>query len=99
MDCSKIIVVGSANMDMVVKANHIPAPGETVIADAFFMNPGGKGANQAIAIARFANTHYFTGGYLPLGYIGVQEKITNFKIAEHLFSDIQSDTTLYYKRP
>ncbi len=39
-------------MDMVVKTDHIPAPGETVLSGSFFMNPGGKGANQAVAIAR-----------------------------------------------
>jgi len=39
-------------MDMVVKASHIPVPGETVLGGAFLMNPGGKGANQAVAVAR-----------------------------------------------
>lgn len=52
MDSKRIIVVGSTNMDMVVKTDHIPVPGETVLSGAFFMNPGGKGANQAVAIAR-----------------------------------------------
>src|SRR5699024_1964203 len=52
MDSKKIVVVGSTNMDMVVKTSHIPVPGETVLSGSFFMNPGGKGANQAVAIAR-----------------------------------------------
>jgi ribokinase len=52
MKSKKIIVVGSTNMDMVVKTGHIPVPGETVLAGEFFMNPGGKGANQAVAVAR-----------------------------------------------
>lgn len=52
MNSKKIVVVGSTNMDMVVKTTHIPSPGETVLAGSFFMNPGGKGANQAVAIAR-----------------------------------------------
>lgn len=39
-------------MDMVVKTDHIPVPGETVLSGSFFMNPGGKGANQAVAVAR-----------------------------------------------
>ncbi|MFC3199312.1 ribokinase [Parapedobacter deserti] len=43
---NKIIVVGSMNMDMVVKTSHIPQPGETVLGGSFLMNPGGKGANQ-----------------------------------------------------
>jgi ribokinase len=52
MENRKIIVVGSSNMDMVVKTDHIPVPGETVLSGSFFMNPGGKGANQAVAVAR-----------------------------------------------
>jgi ribokinase len=48
----KIVVVGSTNMDMVIKTNHIPVPGETVLSGSFFMNPGGKGANQAVTVAR-----------------------------------------------
>lgn len=48
----KIVVLGSSNMDMVVKSTHIPVPGETVLSGSFFMNPGGKGANQAVAVAR-----------------------------------------------
>ncbi len=48
----KIVVVGSTNMDMVIKTDHIPVPGETVLSGSFFMNPGGKGANQAVAVAR-----------------------------------------------
>ncbi len=48
----KILVVGSSNTDMVIKTSHLPRAGETVIGGTFFMNPGGKGANQAVAIAR-----------------------------------------------
>lgn len=49
---AKILVVGSSNTDMVIKTEHLPLPGETVLGGTFFMNPGGKGANQAVAIAR-----------------------------------------------
>lgn len=49
---SRILVVGSSNTDMVVRSPHIPVPGETVLGGKFFMNPGGKGANQAVAAAR-----------------------------------------------
>ena len=55
----KIVVVGSTNMDMVVKTSHIPVPGETVLAGSFFMNPGGKGANQAVAVARLGGDAIF----------------------------------------
>ncbi|MBF8292407.1 MAG: ribokinase [Steroidobacteraceae bacterium] len=47
-----ILVAGSANLDFVVRASHIPAPGETVLGREFLTFPGGKGANQAIACAR-----------------------------------------------
>lgn len=47
-----ILVAGSANLDFVVRAHHIPAPGETVLGQAFHTYPGGKGANQAVACAR-----------------------------------------------
>lgn len=49
---SHIVVIGSANTDMVIQAEHIPMPGETILGGKFFMNPGGKGANQAVAAAR-----------------------------------------------
>jgi ribokinase len=47
-----ILVAGSANLDFVVRAPHIPAPGETVLGSDFRTFAGGKGANQAIACAR-----------------------------------------------
>ncbi len=47
-----ILVVGSSNTDMVINSPHLPAPGETILGSSFFMNPGGKGANQAVAAAR-----------------------------------------------
>jgi ribokinase len=49
---SQLLVIGSSNTDMVVKTTRLPAPGETVIGGTFLMNPGGKGANQAVAAAR-----------------------------------------------
>ncbi|MCK4601333.1 MAG: ribokinase, partial [Phycisphaerae bacterium] len=47
-----ILVVGSINMDMVVRTPRMPAPGETMLGDSFVTSPGGKGANQAVAVAR-----------------------------------------------
>ncbi|HLI92043.1 MAG TPA: ribokinase [Puia sp.] len=49
---SYIVVVGSSNTDMVVKAERLPGPGETVLGGEFLMAAGGKGANQAVAAAR-----------------------------------------------
>src|SRR5690606_2397591 len=58
---NRIIVIGSMNMDMVVKTGHIPQPGETVLGGSFFMNPGGEGANQAVAVARLGGEVNFIG--------------------------------------
>lgn len=49
---SRIRVIGSSNTDMVIKTEKLPAPGETILGGTFLMNPGGKGANQAVAAAR-----------------------------------------------
>ncbi len=54
-----IVVIGSSNTDMVVKTSHLPAGGETVLGGTFFMNAGGKGANQAVAAARYGNRVVF----------------------------------------
>ena len=48
----RIAVVGSLNMDLVLQVQHAPGPGETVLADALHLVPGGKGGNQAVACAR-----------------------------------------------
>ena len=47
-----LLVAGSANVDFVVRASHVPAPGETVLGRDFAVFTGGKGANQAVASAR-----------------------------------------------
>jgi ribokinase len=49
---SGILIIGSSNTDMVIKTDKLPLPGETVLGGNFFMNAGGKGANQAVAAAR-----------------------------------------------
>lgn len=55
----RIVVIGSSNTDMVVKTSHLPAGGETVLGGDFMMNAGGKGANQAVAAARYGNRVVF----------------------------------------
>ena len=55
----QILVVGSSNTDMVIKAAHLPRPGDTILGGTFFMNPGGIGANQAVAIARLGGSVTF----------------------------------------
>lgn len=49
---AKVLVVGSINMDLVVRVPHSPRPGETVLGGDFETFPGGKGANQAVAASR-----------------------------------------------
>lgn len=57
----KIVVVGSANMDMVMRTDRIPAIGETMKGEGFFLSAGGKGANQAVACARMGAETWFVG--------------------------------------
>jgi len=61
MNPKKILVVGSSNTDMVIKTNNFPVPGETILGGRFLMNPGGKGANQAVAAARLGGVVTFVG--------------------------------------
>ena len=56
---SRIIVIGSSNTDMVIKSKKLPVPGETILGGVFLMNPGGKGANQAVTAARLGGNVTF----------------------------------------
>jgi ribokinase len=62
-----IAVVGSLNLDLVVRVPRLPGPGETVSGDEVFRNPGGKGANQAVAAARLGR------GVAMVGCVGDDE--------------------------
>jgi len=80
---NRIIVIGSSNTDMVVKSKKLPSPGETILGGTFLMNPGGKGANQAVSAARLSGNVTFvtkTGNDL----FGEQSK--------HLFDNEGIDT-------
>ncbi|SDX90506.1 ribokinase [Micromonospora pattaloongensis] len=57
----RVVVVGSANMDLVATAPALPRPGETVLGTDFVTVPGGKGANQAIAAVRAGGDCAFLG--------------------------------------
>jgi len=57
----RILVIGSVNMDLVVRVDHVPAAGENVRGQALEMIPGGKGANQAVASARLGAETTFLG--------------------------------------
>lgn len=56
-----ILVIGSINMDMVARIDHIPLQGESVIGQGYSFNPGGKGSNSAVAAARLGGTVSFAG--------------------------------------
>ena len=58
---TRVVVAGSANMDLVGIAPRLPQPGETVLGTEFLQMPGGKGANQAIAAARAGGQTCFLG--------------------------------------
>jgi len=61
MSNAPILVVGSANMDLVFRCPRFPAPGETLLGADFAMHPGGKGANQAVAAGRLGAPVSFVG--------------------------------------
>ena len=61
---NEILVIGSLNYDLVISADHLPIPGETIIGGNLKTYPGGKGANQAVAAARMG------GKVRMIGHIG-----------------------------
>src|SRR5438552_3359527 len=58
---ARVIVVGSVNVDLVMRVGRLPAPGETVTGAAFKQHHGGKGANQAVAARRLGAAVEFVG--------------------------------------
>jgi hypothetical protein len=65
---SGVVVVGSLNMDLVVRTENMPLPGQTVLGQDLVENPGGKGANQAAAVGRLWQRR--SAGAKLLGRIG-----------------------------
>ena len=63
-----IVVTGSLNMDFVVRVEHLPAPGETVLGSGFQTIPGGKGANQACAAGKLGSATVRTCMVGRVGY-------------------------------
>ncbi|MDG6095716.1 ribokinase [Acetobacter sp. AN02] len=57
----RVAVLGSINIDIIAKSSSLPHPGETIIAENVFFSPGGKGANQAIALRRLEIDVMFSG--------------------------------------
>lgn len=72
-----IVVVGSSNIDLVAKSSKIPVVGQTLTGSDFFMTPGGKGANQAVAAAKLGGKVIFVA---RLGKdIFAEKSLDNFK--------------------
>jgi len=89
-----IVVVGSINMDLVVRASRIPTPGETVLGQDFSTYPGGKGANQAIAAVRQGARVKFIGrvGDDEFGRLLVDELEVNGVDVKHIYMDENAAT-------
>jgi ribokinase len=89
-----IVVVGSLNMDLVIRTPRLPALGETIIGTDFHTFPGGKGANQAVAAARLG------GKVKMIGRVGsdsfgemLLETVANDRVdTAHIFKDPEAAT-------
>jgi len=89
MKSTKIVVIGSSNTDMVIQAERLPVPGETIIGGAFMMNPGGKGANQAVAAARLGGNVTFIAktGNDVFGQQSIRQYSAEGIRTDYIFSD------------
>lgn len=89
MNNKKIVIIGSSNTDMVIKSERIPQPGETILGGTFFMNPGGKGANQAVTVSRLGGEVVFvtkTGNDL-FGRQSIELYANERIVTNYIFSD------------
>ena len=78
---TRIVVVGSINMDLVTQASRFVGPGETILGERFLTVPGGKGANQAVAAARLGADVALVGA---LGRDTFGEQLHAGLAAEHI---------------
>jgi len=80
-----VVVVGSTNLDLVATVEHLPEPGETVLATAYAEHAGGKGLNQAVASRRAgADTAFITCLGTDAAGSGLHRLIVNESIAAHV---------------
>lgn len=97
MKSKKILVIGSSNTDMTVKAGKLPLPGETVLGGTFRMGHGGKGANQAIAAKRLGGDVSFACkvGKDSFGKMSLEKyRSENVDISSVMYSDCPSGVAL-----
>ena len=84
---SRIVVVGSLNLDLVYHVARLPQPGETLTGTSFQQMHGGKGANQAVAAARLAcGNLQSSGARIAIITLGAQGCVvcTESGIAQHV---------------
>lgn len=87
-----VVVVGSTNLDLVAAVEHLPAPGETVMATSYAEHPGGKGLNQAVAARRAgADTAFITSLGNDAAGSSLHRLIVNESIAAYV-SDHEGPT-------
>jgi len=91
---AKILVVGSINMDLVLRVPHSPVPGETILGSNFQTFPGGKGANQAVAAARMGGEVTLIGkvGNDDFGKVLTQGLVENKVITDYVVKDPDART-------
>lgn len=85
---NKVCVLGSINMDLVIKVKEMPKVGETILSKSFEKIAGGKGANQAVAAKRCGNE------VSMIGKIGLDD---NGKALKRLLEDDEIDTSLIFE--
>ncbi|MEO8778017.1 MAG: ribokinase, partial [Rhodanobacter sp.] len=81
---TRIVVVGSINMDLVTEASRFVGPGETILGKRFVTVPGGKGANQAVAAARLGASVALVGA---LGDDAFGDQLRQGLLSEHINLD------------
>jgi len=91
---AKILVVGSINMDLVVRVQKTPMPGETVLGGDFATYPGGKGSNQAVAAARMGGDVTMVGrvGQDDFGNTLIKTLVDNQISTTHVIKDSDAAT-------
>ncbi|MEM4491721.1 MAG: ribokinase [Sulfolobales archaeon] len=84
-----ILVVGSTHMDFYIVAPRLPQPGETIKGGAFFVRPGGKGANQAVGCARLGATVYLVSavGKDHLGLSAIEALKSAGVVVDYVYVD------------
>lgn len=84
-----IVVVGSINLDLVVGADHIPQPGETITGNSFNTFFGGKGANQAVAAAKLGHPVFMVGNVGEDGFgHQLRQALTDVGVEAHFVSTV-----------